>query len=550
MINGLLRNGSQIFTRKQSSIFSAATILAGTFGLSALLGILRDRFLYAEFYACCASQLDAYNAAFRIPDIIFRLLIIGALSAAFIPVFSQEIAKNHKQAHQMASSIVNILFLAVGGLSLLAAIFALPLSQLIAGGFGQQQVLLMSQISRVMILAQLFFLLSNFATGILQTHRRFLVPALSPLAYNLGIIFGIKVLSGHFGIFGPALGVVLGACLHFLIQVPVLRTVGFSYFPMISFKLTGVRRVLKLMLPRTLALGLGEIEATAVLFFASTLTAGSLSLFYLGQHLAGFVSRLFGTTLGQASLPILSGVAGKGDMDTFRRILIDTVLQAVYFVVPVAIIVLILRIPIVRLAYGTAQFPWQATLTTGRILLFLSPLMVASALIDILTRAFYAMQDTKTPLIVSLISLSVGVSASALTVFGFGWGTIGLALAASLSGLVHLLALSFLIVKKVNGGGVSQRIIVPTTKIILSGAVAAVWAWSLMQVSDNYLFDTSRAVGLLAVLLLSTAGSLLLYFLVSLLFGLKEARTVLSLGKRALSLLKPIDQVVEPPPID
>ena len=237
MIKAILKNGSRLLSRRQSSIFSAATILAATFSVSAILGILRDRLLYARFYACCASQLDAYNGAFRIPDIIFRLLVTGALSAAFIPVFSEQLARNKKEAYRTASSVINILFLVLLVLVALVIIFSYPLSALITSGFTQEQVVLMSQLTRVMVFAQLFFLLSNFLTGVLQSYQRFLLPALAPVAYNLGIIFGIQVLAPYWGIFGPALGVVIGAGLHFFIQLPLVLALGFDYLPIASFRL-------------------------------------------------------------------------------------------------------------------------------------------------------------------------------------------------------------------------------------------------------------------------------------------------------------------------
>ncbi len=552
MIRAILKNGSRIFSQRQSNIFSAAAILAATFSLSALLGILRDRLLYARFYACCASALDAYNAAFRIPDIIFRLLVIGALSAAFIPIFSQQFVRSKAEAYRTASAVINILSLVFLFFTFWVMILARPLSGLIASGFSLDQILLMSRLTRLMVLAQWFFLLSNFLTGVLQSCQRFLLPALAPIVYNLGIIFGIQVLAQYWGIFGPALGVVIGAALHFLIQLPLVINLGFRYSPIFSLRLVGVRKILKLMGPRTLSLGLSEIEATVALFLASTLPTGSLSLFYLAQRLTQFFARLFGTTIGQASLPILSREADQRHLESFRRTLITSLLQAVYLALPTGIILLVLRVPLVRLAYGAQEFPWRATITTGRVVAFFAPLVVINTLSDILIRGFYALQDTRTPLLASMFSLGVNIVIALWTILGLRLGVVGLALAIVVSALAQAALLLFLLLKRLSSRSVDwyQQLWQPLTQMGLVALLSGWVAWLLLRGLDYYVFDTSRIVGLVALTLISSSVALTIYLALTLGLGLIQAQAIFNLIRRGLGWLKPKTPLLELPPMD
>ncbi|HEX8923217.1 MAG TPA: lipid II flippase MurJ, partial [Patescibacteria group bacterium] len=264
--------------KKSDSILSASIVLALTFAISAILGYLRSRFLYAAFFKCCVLDLDAYNAAFRIPDLIFKLLVTGALSASFIPVFTSHLHRDEKEAYKMASTVINLLLIVFIAASLIVLVFARPLAGIIASGFTPSQLDLMANLTRLLLIAQIFFLVSNFLTGILQVHQIFLIPALSPILYNIFIIASIFLLAPIFGIYGPTYGAIVGAFFHLFIQLPSIKKVGFKYSVFLDTNMKGVKEVIRLMIPRTLSLGLDEIENTVTLFFASSLAAGSLSL--------------------------------------------------------------------------------------------------------------------------------------------------------------------------------------------------------------------------------------------------------------------------------
>ena len=510
------------FTQKrQKSIFSATVVLAITFALSAILGFLRTRLLYSFFFKCCILELDAYNAAFRIPDLIFKLLVTGALSASFIPVFSSYLHKDKKEAYKMASSVINLLLLFFIGISVIAFIFAHPLSQLIAKGFSPYQIDLMSNLSRVLLIAQIFFLISNFLTAILQVNQTFIISALSPIVYNLFIILSIYTLAPTFAIYGVAWGVVIGAFFHMAIQIPSIRGLGFVYSKIASFKLSGVKEIVHLMIPRTLSLGLAEIESTVTLFFASSLSAGSISLLNLALQLMYLPSRIFGTTVGQASLPILSKNIAKNQLNQFRETVRSTILQSLFIAFPVGVLILINRLPIVRLAFGSRQFPWSATLLTARTLAFLTPAIICQAVIQILIRSFYALHDTKTPLKISSISLFFNVISSYFFVKFTTLGILGLAISASITNIIQCFGLFALFVWRVDGQG-WEKMFFSFSRIVLSSIFCGLTSWLTLRFFDLFVLDTSKTLNVILIFGISVASGLFSFLVFAWLFHSPE----------------------------
>ncbi|MCD6226011.1 murein biosynthesis integral membrane protein MurJ [bacterium] len=527
----LFINGRRLLSRRQNNIFSAALTLAIAFGLSAFLGVVRDRFLYARFYACCAPQLDAYNAAFRLPDLVFQLLVIGALSAAFIPVFSEKLLQNPREAYSLARATGTLLALIFLPLAAIIFLFARPLSALITANFTEEQIDTMANLTRIMIFAQFFFLFSNLTTGVLQVKKRFLLPALSPIVYNLGIILGIKVFANFLGIYGPAVGVLLGAVFHLLIQLPLALKLGFSFRPEFSFRRPEIKRILKLMLPRSLSLGLGQIENTVIMFLATTFPPGSLSLLYLAEHLSQLFSRLFGVTIGQAALPSFSSLTAARKNQEFAKVFLDSLLESLYLALLAATAVLVLRIPLVRLAFGARQFPWAATLKTGKVLAFLTPAIVANSGIQIATRGFYALQDTKKPFFISLFSLLIILLVGFGGVFWLHWQIYALVLAISLAAVVRFFLLLFLISQKIEGFN-WKRIREFLGKSIVLVTVSGPVFWGMMHFLEKFWLDTTRVWGLLVLTLLTLGGGTAVYLFLSLRLGMEEGKVLLTLLRR------------------
>jgi putative peptidoglycan lipid II flippase len=512
---------SALGTARQNSILSASIVLAVTFGLSAILGFLRSRFLYARFFNCCVLDLDAYNAAFRLPDLIFKLLVTGALSASFIPVFTSHLHQDKEKAYEMASSVINLLLLVFTFASLIIFIFARPFSEIVAHGFTPYQIGLMASLTRILLLAQIFFLVSNFFTGILQVNQIFLVPSLSPIIYNLFIILSIFILSPRFGIYGVVYGTVVGAFFHLIIQIPSLRHLHFKYSFSLNHQMAGVREVIKLMLPSSLSIGLGEIENTATLFFASTLAAGSISLLNLALQVMYLPSRIFSTTVGQASLPVLSKNVVRNEMEQFRNTVRKTISQSLFIAFPITVLVLIERVAIVRLAFGAKQFPWTATVLTARTLAYLLPAIILQAVIQILIRCFYAFHDTRTPLLISVVSLIVSVTASYYFVTFTNFGIIGLAISDSLGNFIQCFWLFSVFIHRIDGTGWGQTYW-HFFKIFLASLGMGVVSWLSLHFLDTSFFDSSKTINLVVISGISCLTGLFTFIALAKLLALEE----------------------------
>ena len=539
---------SRFLYRRQTNILSAAAVLMLTVFLSSILGLVRDRFLAGAFFSPeTAWQLDVYFAAFRLPDMIFQLLVVGALSAAFIPVFSQHLVKDKKEAWHVASTVIT--FAVVGFLILagLLIVFASSLSRLIAPSFSAVELSLMVSLTRILVLAQLSFLVSAFLTGILQSHHHFIIPALSPIAYNLGIIFGILVLSPILGIFGPAVGVLLGALLHLLIQLPLTREIGFRFQFSFDYRHPSVKRIGRLMLPRTLALAVSQIELTLAVFIATALPAGSLAIFYFAQHLNSLPVGLFGSTIGQAALPSLSRVTLE-DLQKFKVLLIASLNQVLFLSLPAGMILLILRVPAVRLAFGTANFPWQATLLTGRVVALFAISVFAQSAVQILVRGFYAMSNTKTPLFLGGFSVLLNVGLSLMFVYRFGLGVMGLALGISIASFIQAALLFTVLLKKLGGASFSEFWL-PFLKMTLSTLLTGLALWLPMRFLDRYLLDTARTLDLIILSTITTVIGLGVYAVLSKIFKVAEINGFIDLLNKVRHLkstLKTSEAALEP----
>ncbi len=533
MVSRFLKNSQQFLTRKQSSILSAASVLMIAVFFSRLLGLLRDRFLAGAFFnPNTAWQLDVYFAAFRLPDTIFQLLVVGALSAAFIPVFSEALVKNKKQAWQTASTVITIGFVLFLVMGFLLIFFAQPLSKLIAPTFSLKELTLMVKLTRLLIIAQAGFLVSNFVTGILQSYQFFLVPALAPIAYNLGIIFGILVLSPFVGIYGPVLGVIIGAFLHLGVQLPLLKSLGFKFKLSFDFKNSHVKRIGKLMLPRTLALAVTQIELTVAVFIATSLSAGSLSIFYFAQHLNALPVGLFGATIGQAALPSLSRVSHQSQsLDKFKTLITSSLNQVFYLSLPASMILLILRIPVVRLAFGARGFPWQATLLTGQVVALFAISVFAQAAIQILVRGFYALNNTKTPLFLGALSVTLNVILSFTMVYKLSLGVRGLALAISLASFLNASLLFFFLNRLINGFSMPS-LVIPFIKMSFATLITGFALWIPLRLLDRFILNTAKTIQLIILVAIVTITGMSAYLLLSKILKIKELNSFIRLLKR------------------
>lgn len=525
----MVKSFLSLLATRQNNILSGATILMIAVFASRFLGLIRDRLLVQNFDT---SEAAIFFAAFRLPDLLFQILIFGSLSVAFIPVFAEVLHKEgESEAFKFASSILNLSLLVFGVVVIFSIIFVAPLNSLFVPGFQGEQKILTDQITQIILVAQLILVVGTFFFGIAHTYQRYIVPALAPIFYNLGIIFGIVFLTKFFGMAGLGMGVVLGALLHVLVQLPLVYSLGFKYNFSFDFFNSGVKEVFKLMSVRNIGLIAEQINETIGVALASLLSYSSVTLLTFGQHLFAVPIGLFGATIAQAALPVLSKEYARNEMESFKITLLTTMHQILFLTLPAAAILIVLRIPIVRLVFGADQFNWDDTVLTGRTVAFFAIGLAAQSIVLLLVRSFYAMKNTKIPVIVSLISVSVNILLSTLFVLTLKYEVWSIGLAYSVSAIINAVLLVYFLNRKIHGFN-NTNLTIPIFKMLLASSVAAFALYIPMKALDQLVFDTTRTINLLFLTGIASIVGLGIYLLLVWLLDVKELTTFINLFKK------------------
>ncbi len=419
---------------------------------------------------------------------------------------------------------MNTLLLAFVLIAGIVFVFAEPLTVLRTGeGFTAEQVSIVVNLTRIMLVAQFFFAVSNFMTGILQSFQRFILPAIAPILYNLGILLGVFVFHEQFGIYSAGIGVVIGAFLHMAIQLPLVRKLGFRYTLSFNLNYHGIKEFFNLMPPRVFSIGANEIRKLLLGFFATTLGNLSFFMMQLGLSLMSLPIRFFGVSISQASLPFLSEESSDKDLQKYRSLVLQSLHQIAFFTFPASVLLLILRIPIVRLVFGTFNFPWTATLQTGRIVAIIAISITAQALVQLLIRAFYALKDTKTPMLVALADVVLYITLSAYFVFGTNWGVLGIAAATTITAFAELLLYLWLLNNRVDGLA-GKAFWIPQLKMVGASFLMAVFLYLPFRIFDELVFDTSRTIELIGLTVTTSTIGLLVYIFFAMIFEIRELK--------------------------
>ncbi len=437
----------RIFSGQFQSITSAALLLGAASFLSRIVGLIRERILAHTFGA--GPELDMYTAAFRVPDFLYNILIVGALSAGFIPIFLQLYTENKDKAWKFSNNVLNITALSMGVISLIA-FFALPyFLPFFLSGFSEQAQAQTIVLTRIMLISSLFLGLSAVVSNVLQSLRSFFVYSIAPIFYNFGIIAGALFFVPYFGMNGLAYGVVLGAFLHLLVQLPLFFSSGFRFSFTFSFKEKNFLHLLRLMVPRTLTLAALQTNILVMTFFASTLPSGSIAIYAFATNIASFPIGIVGISFALAAFPMLSELFAKGDKENFQKHILTAVKQILFFIIPITVAFLLLRAQIIRILLGTGAFDWEDTIQTAQTLGMLAISFFAQCLIPLLVRAFYAVKDTRTPLFVTLFSMTITIACAWLLKDQLGVS--GLALAISMGQIIQLVLLWLPLQKHISG---------------------------------------------------------------------------------------------------
>jgi putative peptidoglycan lipid II flippase len=533
----LFRANGDWLERQQTSILSAAMVITIANIFSSVAGLLRERLLISSFFDTILSQqaYEAFLVAFQIPDMMFQLIVLGAISAAFIPIFADQKKASPDQAFAMTNTVMTYLLIILAVVSGLIIIFARPLTQLRTGaGFSSEQIEIAVGLTRFMLIAQFFFAISNFFTGMLQSFQRFILPAVAPILYNLGIVLGVYLFSSRFGIYSAGLGVIIGACLHMLVQWPLIHKMGFRFKLSFNLKIPGVKKLFKLMPPRVLTYGLTEIQNLALGFFATSI--GNLSFFVvrLALRLMAIPIRLFGVPIGQASLAFLSEESGDGNHKRFSQLLLKSIHQISFFALPTSVLLLILRIPIVRLVFGTHNLPWKTTLSTGKVLAILAISITAQAMVQLLVRAFHALKNTKTPLVLTAITMVVYLGLAGLFVFGFSGGILGIGLATTISALVELALFLTALNYHLKTPILTKAFFVPQTKMMVAGFCMAVFLYLPFKIFDELIFNTTKTIELIGLTVTTSTIGVIVYLYFAALLNIKELNLVIKILESAV----------------
>lgn len=533
-------------TKKQTSIGSAALVLACMVLLSRLLGLVRDRLLSTYF---APDDLGIYFAAFRIPNVIFELLVMGALTAAFIPVYTRYLSEDRmKDAQRIGAVLINLSIVVLAVVSIPLFIGAEWISRLLAPGFSQAQIIQMSAYTRFILIFQVApLLVGNVFTGILQSHSLFLIPALAPVFYNIGIIIGIILLSPIWGMWGPVIGVAIGAFLFVTVQIPLIVRMGYRHSLEFNSRLPGVREVARLMGPRTMGLAIGQIDITIDLMLASLLGARMVTIFNFAQHLQQLPVGLFGTTIAQAALPSLSQFSAKDKHEDFIKTIRLAIHQILFWVLPASVLFMVLRIPVVRLVFGAARFDWAATVATGMTLSAFSLSLFAQSIIHVLARGFYALYDSKTPVSVGIATVLLNSALSSIFILYFHLPIWSLGFSTSIASMVNAGLLLYLLDKKI-GGLITRDFIVPAIKMGFAALVTGAALYVPLKLLDQLVFDTTRTFGLMFLTGITGSIGLLTYFFLSWVLGVGQVYAILRASRRIHNLrgffLEPVQEVV------
>jgi len=508
-----------LINAQTNSITAAAFLVAASSLLSRILGIFRDRILAGEFGA--SDTLDIYYAAFRIPDLIFNLLVLGALSAGFIPIFtnllkSEKAGEANEQAWHFSNLVISALGFCLIIISALAMIFTKQMMVVIAPGFGPAKQALTIELTRIMFLSPFFLGISSILGGMLQSFRRFFVYSLAPIMYNLGIIIGALYFVPKWGIAGLAWGVVLGAGIHMLIQLPAAIQLGFRWRLIFDFKDVYLRRLSRLMVPRTMSLAIAQIDLSVATSIATTLLAGSLAIFNFANNLQSFAVGVFGISFAVAVFPTLA--ANVHNQKKFIEHFSGTLRQILFFIVPMTVLLLVLRAQIVRVVLGTGQFNWEDTILTIRTLGFFTISLFAQASIPLLTRMFYARENSRTPFYIGMVSVVVDIMLALW--LSKTMGVAGLALAFSVANIVNFILL-WLVLRFDLGDLDEEKIIVSVAKFSAAGLAAGLVAQQMKSVVWPFI-DMTRLWGVFAQGAVAGILGLTAYFMVCALLKSEE----------------------------
>ncbi|NKQ37093.1 MAG: murein biosynthesis integral membrane protein MurJ [Chloroflexi bacterium] len=500
-------------------LLKSSIIVIFLLGLGKITGLLRIQLVAGAFGS--SPEYDAFTAANQLPEVFFTLIAGGALAAAFIPVYTDYLVnESGKKAARLANTVLTLVLLLLGGVSLVGAILAPWItSALLVPDFTPEMQRLTADLMRVILIQTVLFGLSGVLSSILNSHQHFATPALAPLALDIGYVAGLFLFVPEMGIMGLAWGTVIGGVLHILIQVPALFKYRIRIRPKLAWRMRGVREIALLMGPRVVTLGTIQLADLFIIRLASGLAGGSTSAYFYGYALMQFPETLFGTAIAIVVFPTMSELYNEGDVKGLQRTAVNALRIIWTLTIPSAALLVLLGFPAITAFLQRGAFDEASTRLVYSVLVVFSIRLVSEATLEIVARLFYARHNTRTPMFAYLGWLVVNVG---LAYWFIGkLGIVGLALSSTvaftwLAGLLYWLNRREL-------GGLGEKELGKT-------AVRAIVATLIMSLVVMGL-DRIIASELLYLLAGGIAG-VLVYVLVSFLLGGREIPDLVRLARQ------------------
>ena len=520
----------------QRSLARTASAVSFATLISRILGLIREMVL-AKYFTTFAT--DAFFAAFRIPNLLRDLFAEGALSAAFVPTFTEYKEKRSPaEAWELANTVINALLVVLSVVTLLIFFAAKPLVFLLVSGYSEipGKIELTVHLTRILSPFLLTVALAAAVMGILNTHQRFFIPALAPASFNVwSILAGIFLAPlmpriGQEPITAMAIGSLIGGLSQLFLQIPALRAVGFRYRLTLNWHHSGLRRIFTLMLPAAFGLAATQINILIDNQLASYLGNGPVSWLNYAFRLMQLPIGLFGVAIATVNLANISRKVATNDLDGLKANIAEAVKLAAFLNIPATMGLIFLRYPIVQLLYERGKFTAEHTINTGDALFCYSIGLYAYSLVKIVTPTFYALGDTKTPVRFAafVIAVKIAVNLALIRELGF----LGLALGTSIASVLNTALLFHALSKRIGGLG-EHHVLLSIVKITIAGLVMGVGAWWLQSQLAGMFGDTTLAARVAAVGL-SIVGGLAILLLISRLLRVQEAAALTSMVRRKL----------------
>lgn len=500
--------------------------------MSRVAGYVRDMVM-AYFFGATAFT-DAFWIAFRIPNLLRRLFAEGSLTISFIPVFTEMLEqRDMTEARKVADIVFSLLFSLTLIISVLGIIFSPYIVKLFAYGFDKETFDLAVSLNRIMFPYIFFISLTALSMGVLNSLRHFFAPAFSPVLLNISMIIAVFVLFKSFDvpIFSAAVGVIMGGVLQLLIQIPFLRAKGFLFSFTTHLRNPAVKRIGLLLVPQLFGLAVYNLNLIVSSQYASFMPAGTISYLYFAERLTEFPLGIIAVSIATVLLPSLSRYISRGDYDKFHETYTFTLKLMLFILIPALAGLIALRIPICNILYQRGEFTYEATLATAQTLSGYCLGLWAVGGLRVTAPAFYAMQDTKTPVVVAFFAFLLNAALGYIFGFTLKLEHTGLALANSASSIFNFLALVYLLERR-TGELKAKTIVYFCLKMILISAVMAGAAWWVSTYADwtGGAFSFKK----IAVLALSICAAGGVLVILSKALGIEEAGFLVNMLRRKM----------------